>query len=79
MVDDRLVRVCSTYGEKINANKVLVGKSERRQPDVSPGDREVDEVKVALNTGQEGVNLINVAQDGDKLWAVCEHGNELGG
>jgi len=45
MVEDRMGRVCSTYGKKRSANRVLVAKPEGREPDVSPSDREVDGVK----------------------------------
>jgi hypothetical protein len=36
-------------------------------------------LRVALNTGVEGVDWIIVAQDGEKCMNCCEHGNELRG
>jgi len=53
-VEDGMVRVCRTYGEKRNVNRVFVGKPEGRWLDVSPRDREVDEVEGGFKHRLEG-------------------------
>jgi hypothetical protein len=58
--------VCSTYGEKRGAYRGLVGTSNRKRPLGSPRNRFEDNInKVIQEVGLEGVDWIDLAQDGD--------------
>jgi hypothetical protein len=58
-------------GEKRNAYRLLVGKSERRRPRGRPRRRWVDNIKMdLLEIGWGGVDWIALAQDMDKWRAL---------
>jgi hypothetical protein len=60
-------RACSTNGEKRNAYRILVGKSEGKKPLGTPRRRWVDNIKMALRKiGWDGMDWIDVAQDSDQ-------------
>jgi hypothetical protein len=57
-------------GEKRNACRVLVGKSEGRRPQERPRHRWKDTIKIYLRkTGWVGMDGINLTQDADR-WQV---------
>jgi hypothetical protein len=61
-------RECSTNGEKLNAYRILVGKSERKRPQVRPRCRWVDNIEMDLREiGRDGMDFIDLAQDRDQL------------
>jgi hypothetical protein len=63
-------RACSTNGEKRNAYRILVGKSERSRPVGRPRRRWVDNIKMDLrDTGWDGVDWIGLDQDRNQ-WKV---------
>jgi hypothetical protein len=47
-VEDEMGRACSTNGEKRNAYRILVGKSERKRPLGIPRCRWVGNIKIDL-------------------------------
>jgi hypothetical protein len=58
-------------GEKKNAHRLLVGKSERKRPLGRPRRRWVDNIKRdLLEIGWDGVDWIGLAQDRDKWKAL---------
>jgi hypothetical protein len=60
--------------EKRNAYRILVGKPEGKRP----RRRWVDNIKMYLReTGWDGTDWIDLAQDRGPLEGSCEHGNEL--
>jgi hypothetical protein len=63
---------CSTYGEKIGAYRVLVGKPEGKGPLGGPRSRWEDNIKMDLQEMGSGVmDWIEVAQDRDR-WRALE-------
>jgi len=61
---DEVGGACSTYGEKRNGYRVLVGKCERIRSLRWPRLRWEDDIKMDLKEiGREGVNWINLAQN----------------
>jgi hypothetical protein len=46
--EDEMGKACSTYGEKRNAYRILVGKPERKRPLGRPRRRWVDNIKIDL-------------------------------
>jgi hypothetical protein len=71
-------RVCSTNGEKRNAYRILVGKTEGKRQLGIPRRRLVDNIKIDL-IGWNGIDCIDLAQDRDQWEGSCEHGNEPSG
>jgi hypothetical protein len=64
-------------GEKRNVYRVLMGKAEGKRPLERPSCRWEDEIRMDLREiGWVAVECIELAQDGDRWWAVCEHGDE---
>jgi hypothetical protein len=59
-------RACSTNREKLNTYKILVGKPEGKRPLGRPRRRWVANIKMVLReTGCDGMDWIDLAQDGD--------------
>jgi hypothetical protein len=57
-------RACSTIGEKRNAYRALVGKTEGKRPLGRPRRKWVDNIKMYFTElGWDGVDWIDVAQD----------------
>jgi hypothetical protein len=60
-------RACSTNGEKRNPYRILVGKSEGKRSLGRPKRRWVDSIKIHFReTGWDGMDWINLAQDRDQ-------------
>jgi hypothetical protein len=58
-------------GEKRNAYRILVGKSEGRRPLGRPRSRWVDNIRMDLGEiGWDGMDWINLAQDRDQWRAL---------
>jgi hypothetical protein len=58
-------------GDKRGAYRVLVGKYERKRPLARPRCRWEDKTKMDLQeVGRGGMDLIDLAQDGDRWWAL---------
>jgi hypothetical protein len=58
-------------GETRNAYRILVGKPEEKRPLGRPKRRWVDTIKMDLReTGWDGVDWTELAQDRDQLWAL---------
>jgi hypothetical protein len=58
-------------GAKMNAYRILVGKTERKRPLGRPRRRWVDNVKMYLReTGWDGVDWIHLAQHRDQWRAL---------
>jgi hypothetical protein len=73
-------RECSTYGEKRNAYKVLVGKPRGKRPLGRPRctSRWEDNISMDLREiGRDGVNWINMAQDRDRWRALVNTATNL--
>jgi hypothetical protein len=65
--------LCSTYGEKRNAYKILMGKPERKRPLGGPRRRLEDNIKIDLkDVGWGGVDWIDLAQDRDRWRAFLK-------
>jgi hypothetical protein len=58
-------RACSIYGEKRNADRVLVGKPKGERPMGRPRLRWEDNIKMNL-VGWDGMNWIDLFQDRDQ-------------
>jgi hypothetical protein len=57
-------RACSTYGEKRNAYRLMVGKPEGKRPLGRPRRRCVDNIKMDLREiGWGGMEWVDLAQD----------------
>jgi hypothetical protein len=64
-------------GEKMNACRILVGKSEGKRPMGIPRRRWVDNIKMDLREiGWDGMDFIHLAHDRDQWEGSCERGNE---
>jgi hypothetical protein len=64
-------RACSTNGEKRNAYRILVGKSERNRPLGRPRRMWVNNIKMDLREmGWDGIDWIDVANDRDQWRAL---------
>jgi hypothetical protein len=64
-------RACSTYGEKGNAYRILVGNPEGKRPLVRPRRRWVDNIKMDLRgIGWDGMDWIDLAKDRDQWRAL---------
>ena len=66
-----MVDVCSIYGERSDAYRVLVGKPEGKGPLGRSRHRWKDNIKMDLQeVGCGGVDWIELAQDRDRWWAL---------
>jgi hypothetical protein len=64
-------RACSTNGEKRNAYRLSVGKSEGKRPLARPRRRWVDIIQIDLKeTGWDGMDWIDLVQDRDQWRAL---------
>jgi hypothetical protein len=64
-------KACSTNGEKMNARRILMGKSERKRPLGKPRRRWVNNNKMVLKEiGWSGMDWIDLAQDRDQWRAL---------
>jgi hypothetical protein len=64
-------RACSTNGEKRDAYRILVGKSEVKRPLGRRRRRWVDNIKMDLREmGWDGVDWVDLAQDRDQWRAL---------
>jgi hypothetical protein len=60
-------------GQTRNANKILVGKPERKKPLGRPRRRWEDNIRMDLTgIGWEDVNRIHLAQDRVQWWALVK-------
>jgi hypothetical protein len=66
MKSEGMGRKCSTNGEKKNACRILVGKTEGKRPLGRPIRRWVDDIKMDLREIRwGGMDWVDLAQDGD--------------
>jgi hypothetical protein len=64
---------CSTYGEKRDAYRILVGRPDRRRQLGRPRRRWEDNIKMDLQeVGWVGMNWIELAQDRDRWRALVK-------
>jgi hypothetical protein len=63
-------RTCSTNGAKRNAYRILVGKPEEKKPLGRLRRRWVDNIKMDLRIGWDGIDWIDLAQDRDQWRAL---------
>jgi hypothetical protein len=69
--EDDLHNACSTYGEKRNVYRVLVGKPEGKRPLGRPRRTWEDNIKMGLRgIGWSGMDWIHLAQDMDQWRAL---------
>ena len=68
--DTEMGRTCSTYGERINAYRVLVGKPEERMPLGRPRRRWEVNIKTDLEKWNGGMDWIHLAPDRDRWRAI---------
>jgi hypothetical protein len=61
---------CSTYGKKMGAYRILVGKPKGRQPLGRPRHRWEDDIKMDLLEVGWGMDWIELAQNRDRSWAL---------
>jgi hypothetical protein len=67
----RWVGYVAQMGEKRNAYKILVGKPEGKRPLGRPRRKWLYNIKVDLReTGWDGVDWLDMAQDRDQWWAL---------
>jgi hypothetical protein len=67
-------------GETRNACRILVGKPDGKRPLGRPRRRCVGNIKIDLReTGWNGMDWIDLAQDRDQWRTLCEHGDEPSG
>jgi hypothetical protein len=65
--EDEMGRACSTNGEKRNAYRILVGKSEGKRPRGRPRRRWMDNIKMDLKEiGWDDMDWIDLALDRDQ-------------
>jgi hypothetical protein len=73
-------RACSTNGGEEERIKDLVRKPEGKRPLGRPRRRWVENIKMDLRqTGWDGTDWIDLAQDRKPVEGSCEHGNEPSG
>jgi hypothetical protein len=64
-------RACSTYWEKRNTYRILVGKRKGKRPLGRPRRRRVDNIKMDIRAiGWGGMDWIDLAVDGDQWRAL---------
>jgi hypothetical protein len=67
-------------GEKRNAYRILVGNPEGKRPLGRPRRRWVDNIKIDLReTGWDGMDWIDLAEDRGPVESSCERGNKPSG
>jgi hypothetical protein len=67
-------------GETKNTYRILVGKPEGKRPLGRPRRKWVDNIKIDLReTGLDGVDWVDLAQNRDQWRGSCEHGDEPSG
>jgi hypothetical protein len=62
--------MCSTYGEKRDAYRILVGRPEGRRPLGRPRHRWEDNIKIDLREVGWGMDWIELVQDRDRWRSV---------
>jgi hypothetical protein len=71
-MEEEMGRACSTNGEKRNAYKILVEKSDGKRPLGRVRRRWVDNIKMDLREiGWDGMDSIDLVQDRDE-WKALE-------
>jgi hypothetical protein len=73
-------RACSKHGEKRNACRVSVEKSEGNRPLGRPKRKWENNIKINVREiGWGGTDWIHLAEDREEWRGSCEHGNEPSG
>jgi hypothetical protein len=76
----RLGRACSTYGEKRNACRILLGKPEGKRQLGRLKCRWEDNIKMdCREIGWHGMDWIDLASGEGPVKGFCEQGNEISG
>jgi hypothetical protein len=71
MKNNEMGGACSTYRERRDAYRILVGRPERRRPLGRPRRRWEDNIKMDIReVGGEDMNWIELAQDRDRWRAL---------
>jgi hypothetical protein len=69
--ENKMGRTCSTYGEKRNAYRILVGNPQGKRQLGIPRRRWVDKIKMdQRDIGWDGGDWIDLAQDRDQWRAL---------
>jgi hypothetical protein len=68
--NNEMGRLWSTYGEKRDAYRILVGRSEGRRPLGRPRRRWEDNIKTYLQDVRWGMDWIELGQDRDRWRAL---------